>query len=200
MIKRMFDVLAAGVGLLVLSPLLVLIAVAVRLDSPGPAFFRQVRVGRGGELFEILKFRTMRQLSPGATNGSLITVAGDSRVTRVGIQLRKSKLDELPQLINVLCGDMSIVGPRPEVPKYVALYPDDARREVLSVRPGITDEASILFRDESAMLAHGADPERIYIEQILPIKIAHYRDYVRSRTFGGDLGIILRTLQRLVHS
>jgi lipopolysaccharide/colanic/teichoic acid biosynthesis glycosyltransferase len=196
--KRLFDVVAAGAGLLAASPLLLLISLAVRLDSPGPAFFRQVRVGRHGVPFEILKFRTMRCALPGAESGPLITVDSDDRITRLGRMLRRSKLDELPQLINVVRGDMSIVGPRPEVPRYVALYPEEARREILSIRPGITDEASIEFRQESALLASADDPERTYVERIMPAKIEHYRRYVRERTLLGDVRIVLRTLRKIV--
>jgi lipopolysaccharide/colanic/teichoic acid biosynthesis glycosyltransferase len=191
-VKRAFDVLMSAAALLLLSPLLLGIALAVRLDSPGPALFRQQRIGRNERPFEILKFRTMRGAAPGHA-GHEITVAGDARITRVGALLRRSKLDELPQLLNVLRGQMSLVGPRPEVPRYVRLYPDDARAEVLSVRPGITDEAAIEFRDEGELLARAADPERAYVEEILPRKIQLYRRYVRGRTFAGDLGILLRT-------
>ena len=190
--KRVFDLLMSAAALLLLSPLLLCIALAVRLDSPGPALFRQQRVGRNEIPFEVLKFRTMYSAAPGHA-GHEITVAGDARITRVGALLRRSKLDELPQLLNVLRGQMSLVGPRPEVPRYVRLYPDDARVEVLSVRPGITDEAAIEFRDEGELLARAADPERAYVEEILPRKIQLYRRYVRRRTFAGDLGILLRT-------
>ena len=195
--KRLFDVLVATAGLLVLGPLMLLLALAVRLDSPGPALFRQERVGRGGRRFTVLKFRTMR-VAESVGEGRQITVGGDPRITRTGGLLRSSKLDELPQLINVLWGDMSLVGPRPEVPRYVALYPADASAEVLSVRPGITDEASLEFRDESALLARAADPERAYIEDVLPRKIALYRQYVRSRSFVGDLRILIRTVAVLL--
>jgi len=195
--KRLFDVLVATAGLLVLGPLMLLLALVVRLDSPGPALFRQERVGRGGRPFTVLKFRTMR-VAESVGEGRQITVGGDPRITRTGGLLRSSKLDELPQLINVLWGDMSLVGPRPEVPRYVALYPADASAEVLSVRPGITDEASLEFRDESALLARAADPERAYIEDVLPRKIALYRQYVRSRSFVGDLRILIRTVAVLL--
>lgn len=195
--KRLFDLLAATVGLLVLGPLMLLLALAVRLDSPGPALFRQQRVGRGGRPFTMLKFRTMR-VAESDGEGRQITVGGDPRITRAGQLLRGSKLDELPQLINVLWGDMSLVGPRPEVLRYVALYPADARAEVLSVRPGITDEAALEFRDESALLARAANPEQAYIEDVLPRKIALYQQYVRSRSFVGDLRILVRTVAVLL--
>jgi len=193
MAKRAFDILVSAVALLILSPAFLLIALIIRLDSPGPAIFRQVRVARGGAPFRMLKFRTMR--ADTAVAGPLITVAGDSRITRFGRLLRSSKLDELPQLINVLRGDMSLVGPRPEVPKYVAMYPAELRDIVLSVRPGITDEASIEFHDESALLAGATDAEAAYIEQIMPRKLALYARYARHRTFFGDLRIVLRTLR-----
>jgi lipopolysaccharide/colanic/teichoic acid biosynthesis glycosyltransferase len=190
--KRLFDILASAVGLVILAPLLLLAALAVRLDSAGPALFRQVRVARGGRPFKMLKFRSMRNSA--ANSGPLITTAGDARITTVGAFLRRTKLDELPQLINVLKGDMSLVGPRPEVPKYVALYPADLREVILSVRPGITDEASIEFREESALLATADDPELRYIQEILPRKLELYAQYARHHSFLGDLGIILRTV------
>jgi len=193
MAKRAFDIVVACMALLILSPALLLTALIIRLDSPGPAIFRQIRVARGGEPFSMLKFRTMR--TEPVAGGPLITVAGDSRITRVGRVLRNSKLDELPQLINVLRGDMSLVGPRPEVPKYVAMYPAELRDIVLSVRPGITDEASIEFHDESALLAQAADAETAYVEQIMPRKLALYARYAQQRTFFGDLRIVMRTLR-----
>ena len=156
MAKRLFDVLAAGVGLLLLAPLLAAIALWVRVDSPGPVFFRQQRVGRHGVPFRIHKFRTMAHAPVAA--GPLLTVGADARVTRAGRFLRRTKLDELPQLVDVLQGTMSLVGPRPEVPRYVALYPPELRAVVLSVRPGITDPASLLFRDEGEVLGRAADP------------------------------------------
>lgn len=193
MSKRLFDLIVASVALCVLAPLLLLLALVVRLDTPGPALFRQVRVGRYGVPFEIFKFRTMTVAPPGAA-GLLISVAGDSRITRSGSWLRAAKLDELPQLLNVVRGEMSLVGPRPEVPRYVAHYPDSVRDEVLSVRPGITDEASIRFSRENDMLAGATDPERVYVEEILPIKLAIYREYIQTRSFCGDFRIIIRTL------
>ncbi len=188
--KRLFDFSAALLGLILLSPLLIAAAIAVRLDSPGPSFFRQERVGRGGPPFRILKFRTMTE----GGSGPQITVGADRRITRVGAFLRRTKLDELPQLLNVVRGDMSLVGPRPEVPRYVACYSERDRRIVLSVRPGITDLASIRFHDESAVLAREADPERAYVEKILPRKLRLYRHYVRRQSLGYDLAIILKTL------
>ncbi|MBN8280492.1 MAG: sugar transferase [Gammaproteobacteria bacterium] len=191
MAKRTFDVLASVAVLAVLWPLLLLVAAWVRLDSPGPALFRQERVGLRGELFTLLKFRTMAATPlPG---GPLVTAAGDRRVTRAGRWLRPTKLDELPQLLNVLAGDMSLVGPRPEVPRYVTLWPPQQRDLILSVRPGITDEAAVVFRDEERLLAAAADPELYYVEEILPRKLALYVAYVRGRSFGGDLRLLART-------
>lgn len=196
MLKRGADVLLATCGLLLLAPLLFILALLVRLTSPGPVIFRQQRVGRGGESFEILKFRTMRHAPAGS--GALITSGSDPRITRVGAILRRFKLDELPQLVNVLRGEMSLVGPRPEVPRYVALYPPELRQLVLSVRPGLTDEAAILFRDEERLLALAPDPEQYYIEEILPRKLALYAAYARCHSLAGDLGIIRRTIARIL--
>lgn len=193
--KRLLDVLLAGAGLLVCAPLLAVCAIGVRLDSPGPVLFRQERVGRRGRRFLILKLRTMRSRPvPGA---SQVTAADDPRITRFGAWLRRTKLDELPQLWNVLRGDMSLVGPRPEVPRFVACYPAEARDVVLSVRPGITDPASLRFRNEAELLAGSSDPERDYVERILPQKIAAYVEYVRGRSLLGDLRIIAATLRAM---
>ena len=192
--KRAFDLVATLAVLPVALPLMAALALWVRLDSPGPALFRQQRVGRGGRLFRIHKFRTMR-LHDGS--GPQVTAAGDARITRAGRWLRRTKLDELPQLIDVLSGDMSLVGPRPEVPRYMALYPAEMRARILSVRPGLTDRAAIAFRDEERVLAASADPERAYIEQIMPLKLQHYLDYVAHRSLRGDLRILLDTLRAL---
>ncbi len=193
--KRLFDLCCAAAGLVLLVPVLAAVALWVVWDSPGPAFFRQQRVGRAGRLFHIVKFRTMHPRAE--TAGPPLTVGADGRITRAGHWLRRTKIDELPQLFNVLLGQMSLVGPRPEVPRYVALYPDDLRTLVLSVRPGITDRASIEFRDESTLLGQSSDPERTYVEQILPIKLRYGADYARSHTLRCDLEIILRTLAAL---
>jgi lipopolysaccharide/colanic/teichoic acid biosynthesis glycosyltransferase len=190
--KRIFDVLVSSLGLLLLSPLMLAIAVAVKLDSPGPVFFRQERVGRYGRTFRIHKFRSM--VSDADRRGGPLTVGRDPRVTEVGHALRRYKLDELPQLIDVVRGEMSLVGPRPELPRYVDRYPVEDRAVVLSVRPGITDRASVAFLDESGLLAQAADPEDAYIREILPVKLRAYRAYVEGRTFGGDLRILLETL------
>lgn len=187
----MFDVLASAAGLLILSPVLVAIAIWVKLDSAGPVFFRQERVGRFGKPFRIHKFRTMLQVQPAA--GLQITVGADSRITRSGHFLRHYKLDELPQLIDVLVGSMSVVGPRPEVPRYVAMYPVDVKSVVLSVRPGITDLASIEYRSESDLLAKSNNPEQTYIQEIMPAKLAYCVKYVQQQSLLFDLGIILKT-------
>lgn len=196
MMKRAFDLTAAALGVMLLLPLLAAIALWVKLDSPGPVLFRQLRVGRGGQLFEILKFRTMAAATDPRRQ---LTVGRDPRITRAGHVLRKYKLDELPQLFNVVGGSMSLVGPRPEVPRYVACYPPDLRDLVLSVQPGVTDLAAILYKDESSILGQAADPERAYIETILPTKLEYYASYVRERSFWGDVRIIFRTLGALAH-
>lgn len=192
---RARDVVVAAVALVLLWPLLVVLGLLVRLDSPGPALYRQERVGRDGRTFRIHKFRSM-QVEPA---GPQLTVGDDDpRVTRVGRWLRVSKLDELPQLLDVLRGEMSLVGPRPEVPRYVALWPQDRREVILSVRPGITDPATVLLRSEAAILAAAADPERTYVEELLPRKTKAYVDYVTNRSFLGDLAIIAATLREVV--
>ena len=199
MAKRLFDLLLSSLGLLVLAPLLLLIALCVKLDSPGPVMFRQERVGRFGRPFRIHKFRTMRHVVPGqVTQGLQITVGVDRRITRVGHFLRASKLDELPQLLDVWLGDMSLVGPRPEVPRYVAHYPAALREKVLSVRPGITDIASIEYRDESTVLAHAADPEQAYIHEVLPHKLALAAQYVDQSSLWLDVRLIARTVAAIV--
>ena len=193
--KRVFDVATALLGLVLLAPLFVAVAVWIKLDSPGPVFFRQERIGRGGVPFRIHKFRTMRVGAEMA--GPALTVGADPRITRAGAFLRRTKIDELPQLIDVLGGDMSVVGPRPEVPRYVAAYPPELRAKVLSVRPGITDPASLQFRDESTLLAQAADPEREYRDVVLPAKLRLAADYVDSATLGGDLRLIAATVRAL---
>ncbi len=191
MLKRAFDVVASGCGLLVLSPVLLAVAAWVKLDSPGPVFYRQVRVGRGGKDFRIFKFRSMRV---GSDKGSLITVGGhDSRITKSGYFIRKYKIDELPQLINVFIGDMSLVGPRPEVRKYVDLYTPE-QRKVLDVRPGITDVASIKYRNENEILGAVENPDEYYINVIMPDKIRLNLDYLAKRSFFKDLEVIFATV------
>jgi lipopolysaccharide/colanic/teichoic acid biosynthesis glycosyltransferase len=189
--KRLFDIAASAGGLMVVSPLLLLAAIAVKLDSRGPVFFRQERIGRRLRPFRIYKFRTMVVDAPKL--GGQITAGVDPRITRVGHVLRKTKLDELAQLINVLLGDMSLVGPRPEVPKYVEMFRDEFAA-LLVVRPGITDPASIKYRDESSLLAQADDAERMYVEQILPDKLQISTDYAAQATLFSDLRVILKTV------
>ena len=188
--KRLFDVVASGVGLLLLSPLFLLVAIWIKLDSPGPVFYRQVRVGRYNRDFRIFKFRSMRV---GADKGSLVTIGGrDPRVTRSGYFIRKYKLDELPQLINVFIGDMSLVGPRPEVRHYVDYWTKEQLR-VLDVRPGITDPASIKFRNENELLEKAEDAEKYYIEVIMQEKLRLYLEYVEKHNFWFDIKLIFQT-------
>ncbi len=196
MAKRLFDLLLSTLGLLMLAPALLLIAWLIKLDSPGPVMFRQERVGRFGQPFRIHKFRTMRHEPVG--QGLQITVGADQRITRVGGFLRASKLDELPQLLDVWLGDMSLVGPRPEVPRYVAHYPAELREKVLSVRPGITDIASIEYRDESAVLARATDPEQAYVNEVLPHKLALAARYVERSSLWLDVWLIWRTVVAIV--
>ena len=192
--KRGFDLAASGFALVLLAPVLLLIALLVAVGSPGGALFRQVRVGRNGREFRILKFRTMR---PGSEAQGQITVGGrDPRITRIGHLLRRTKLDELPQLWNVLVGEMSIVGPRPEVPRYVALYTPE-QREVLRVRPGLTGLASLAYIDENEVLGRATDPQRVYIEELMPAKLVLDLRYVQEQSLVLDLRIIARTALRI---
>lgn len=192
--KRAFDLVAAGVGLMVLAPLLAGLALAVKATSPGPVLYCAVRTGRDGVPFRLYKFRSM---SVGADRcGPGITVSGDSRVTRLGRWLRRTKLDELPQLLNVLKGDMSLVGPRPEDPRYVALYSAEQRR-ILAVRPGITSVASLEYRQEAGLLS-GGNWEQVYCATIMPQKLAIDLAYIEQQSLGGDIAIILRTLASLL--
>lgn len=193
-VKRGFDVTLAAAGLVILAPVLLAVGVAVRLDSPGPAVFRQTRVGRHGRPFRIHKFRTMRV----GHDGRPVSTRADTRVTRLGGFLRRSKLDELPQLLDVVAGTMSLVGPRPELPEFVDLWPPELRRIILSVRPGITDPASIALRDEVAELSRVPDPARHYVEALLPLKTAMYVEYVTNRSLAGDLAVLFRTVQVVV--
>ncbi len=191
MMKRLLDIMAASVGLLVLSPLWIILALLVKCSSPGPVIFRQERIGRGFQPFNLYKFRTMVRDAPRL--GGQITCQGDPRVTRVGRLLRDSKFDELPQLFNVLRGDMSLVGPRPEVSRYVEMFRDDYR-VILQVRPGITDLASIRYRDEAAILSAASDAEQEYVGRVLPEKIRLAKEYVSRQSTGLDLTIIFGTL------
>ncbi len=194
LLKRAFDLLVSTVSIVVLSPVLLIIALAIKLDSPGPVFYRQQRIGRNGAPFAILKFRTM---VVDADRLGLLTIGRDARITRVGRFLRKTKLDELAQLFNVFIGEMSLVGPRPEVPKYVALYTDE-QRAVLALKPGITDLASIRYRDENALLGQSTDPERVYIDEVMPAKLAINLDYLAHFSFWGDIGLLFATVGALL--
>lgn len=190
-LKRVFDILFSGLGLLVLSPFFLIIAIRIKCDSKGPVFFKQVRVGEKGKEFKILKFRTM--VVDAEKLGRQITVGADSRITKSGAFLRKYKIDELPQLINVFKGDMSLVGPRPEVPRYVAMY-NDEQKKVLDVKPGITDLASLKYKDENDILGEADDPDACYINVIMPDKLALNLDYIDKSNVFTDLGIILKTI------
>ena len=194
MIKRTFDIAVSSLALLLCLPLFIMIAALVKLDSKGPIFFAQERIGKNFRPFRIYKFRSMIEDAP--RQGAPLTFGEDNRITRIGWFLRKSKLDELPQLFNVLKGDMSLVGPRPEVPTYVQLFRHDYE-EILQVAPGITDLASLKYRDEAALLAQSTHPEREYVEHVLPDKIKLAKEYVRKSSFFFDLGLILRTPLRL---
>jgi len=196
MAKRIFDLVCAGLGLLLLAPLFALISLCIKLDSKGPVFFKQLRIGRFQKPFYIYKFRTMIQ--DAEKKGIKLTVGRDSRITRCGTILRKYKIDELPQLINVVKGEMSLVGPRPEVPEYVKYYPEQIKEIIFSVRPGITDYASLKFRNENKLLASATDPEKTYVEKILPEKLKLYVHYVQNRSLLGDILIILNTLLRII--
>lgn len=194
-LKRVMDIVISGAALCVLWPVLLLIALAIVIDDPGPVFYRQVRVGRGGKEFRIFKFRTM--VVDADKKGLQITVGRDSRITRMGALLRKTKLDELVQLLNVFLGQMSFVGPRPEVPRYVAMY-TPYQRQVLLVRPGITDYASIAYRNENDLLAGAEDPERMYVEEIMPAKLELNMKYLRRVSPLEDIRLILATIAAVI--
>ncbi|KUF42864.1 glycosyl transferase [Myroides marinus] len=193
--KRLFDIISSGIGLIFLSPIFLFLAIWIKIDSQGPVFYKQVRVGKEGKDFKIFKFRSMRQ---GSDKKGLITVGGrDPRVTKSGYYIRKYKLDEFPQLINVFIGDMSVVGPRPEVRKYVELYNEEQLR-VLSVRPGITDIASIKYRNENELLEKAEDPDKTYIEEIMPDKLKYNLEYIDKASFGYDIKLIFMTFKEIV--
>ena len=192
LIKRIFDIGSALIGLTINGLPMIAIAIWIKLDSPGPVFFRQERVGLHGKVFRIHKFRTMTL--DAEQRGPQLTVGADARVTRVGRVLRANRLDELPQFLDVLAGDMSLVGPRPDVPRYVEQWPAALRERVLSVRPGITDPASLEFRDEATLLAKAADPEREYMDVILPRKLALAADYADHASLWTDLAVIGRSV------
>lgn len=194
--KRLFDIVLTVPGLILLSPVMAGICLWIELDSRGPVFFKQTRVGLHEKPFALMKFRTM--VPNAEALGLQLTTGEDRRITRAGRFLRHYKLDELPQLFNVVKGEMSLVGPRPEVPKYVACYPDAVKALVLSVPPGITDKASIEFRNENSLLDASSDTERTYIEEILPIKLGYYAEYARKHSVLGDFWIILRTFKAIL--
>lgn len=193
--KRLFDIISSAIGLFFLSPIFLLLAIWIKLDSKGPVFYRQVRVGRNGKDFKIYKFRSMRQ---GSDKKGLITVGGrDPRVTRSGYYIRKYKLDELPQLINVFIGDMSVVGPRPEVRKYVNLYTEE-QLKVLSIKPGITDVASIKYSNENELLEKADDPDKMYIEVIMPDKLKYNLEYIKNKSFLYDIKLTFLTFKKII--
>ena len=194
MLKRIFDITLSLFGLIILLPFMLIIAILIKIDSKGSVFFKQIRVTKNGKEFKIFKYRTMRV---GSDKYSQITVGKDGRITKTGSFLRKYKLDEIPQLINVLIGDMSLVGPRPEVPKYVALYTDE-QKEILKVRAGITDYASIEFSDENDLLASEEEPEKAYIEKIMPKKIELNKKYLSETSVLTDIKIILLTIKKIL--
>ncbi len=196
MTKRLFDLLVALPALVVFSPLFLFAALLVKLETPGPVFFRQTRVGLGGRNFRILKFRTMRHTEQ--NGGPDVTAGGDPRITASGRWMRRWKIDELPQLLNIIAGDMSLVGPRPEVPRFADLWPAGLRPDILSVRPGLTDPATLRFLEEESLLARSADPEKLYIEEILPAKAAAYAEYARNRSLLGDAALLVRTAAKVL--
>jgi lipopolysaccharide/colanic/teichoic acid biosynthesis glycosyltransferase len=195
-LKRAIDLAGSAAGLLLLLPLLLVVAIIIKLDSQGPVLFRQQRVGQGGRSFRIIKFRTMRVAATLA--GTALTVRADKRITRFGAFLRRTKIDELPQLMNVLAGHMSLVGPRPEVPEFMEFYTREQRSIIVSMRPGMTDYAAILFRDESSLLDGNSDPVEVYRREIMPIKFLHYQRYGRAMSVPNDLRIILATIMLLI--
>lgn len=190
-IKRVFDIISSFLGLIILSPMLLIVSLAIKIDSKGPVFFKQKRVGKNNKVFEIYKFRTM--VTDAEKLGKQITIGNDNRITRVGKFIRKCKLDEFPQLINVLKGEMSLVGPRPEVPRYVELY-DEYQSQILLVQPGITDYASIEYRNENEILGKSENPEKTYIEEIMPIKIDLNMKYIKNISLSEDIKLIINTI------
>ena len=195
MVKRLFDIFSSLLGLVILFPFLIAISVLIFVNSRGGVFYRQIRVGKNGKDFKLWKFRTMQ---PGSDKNGLLTVGGrDARITSLGYYLRKYKLDELPQLMNVFVGEMSVVGPRPEVRKYVDLYTSE-QLHVLDVQPGITDYASIEYANENDLLAESSDPENKYIQQVMPAKLKLNMKYIAEKSLGTDLKIIFRTLGKII--
>jgi len=194
-LKRIMDFILAFIGLIFFLPIFIVIAILIKLEDRGSIFFRQTRVGQNGKLFKIYKFRTM--VENAEKLGAQITKGDDPRITKIGKKLRKYKLDELPQLINVLKGDMSLVGPRPEVPKYVKAYEEDYK-EILKVKPGITDYASLEYIDEEKLLKGAKNPEEVYLKKILPEKIKYYKKYLKDIGFFTDIKLIFQTLLRII--
>ncbi|MCK5897358.1 MAG: sugar transferase [Cocleimonas sp.] len=194
--KRLFDLFFVLPGLVLLSPLFLIIAIAIKLDSRGSIFFKQIRVGLHGRHFQVFKFRTM--VMNAEEKGDKVTIEGDARITKVGYFLREYKFDELPQLLNVLIGTMSLVGPRPEVPEYVDFYSSAMKKIVLSVPPGMTDRASIEFRDENKILAGSINPVKDYREKVLPIKLDYYKQYVQQRSLWLDFSLIIGTFSVII--
>jgi len=195
-VKRASDIVGAVLGLVLLAPVMAAVAVLIKLDTPGPVFFRQERVGWNGRRFRIFKFRSMVM---GAQNvGTALTVRADRRITRVGAFLRRKKIDELPQLLNVLLGEMSLVGPRPEVPEFMSFYTPQQRALIVSMRPGLTDYAAICFHDESSLLAESRDPVEVYRRKIMPIKFAYYDRYSHEVGIFTDFRLILATILMLI--
>ena len=195
-IKRLFDLIVSSLGIILLAPIFIIVVILIKLDSVGSVFFLQERVGLEGMPFKIIKFRTM--IDNAEQKGKQITVGKDFRITRVGSVLRKYKIDELPQLFNVFLGEMSLVGPRPEVPRYVMEYTEYEKKIILSVLPGITDNASINFYDENEILGRSENPEETYIKEILPIKINYYIQYVKNQNFWSDFKIIIKTIFAII--
>ena len=193
--KRCFDLFSSFFGILLLSPIFLIVAIAIKCSSKGPVLFKQERVGKGGTTFKIMKFRSM--IVDAEAKGMQITTDGDNRITKVGKFIRKTKIDELPQLFNVFIGQMSFVGPRPEVPKYVAMY-NEEQRQVLSVKPGITDLASIEFRNENDLLDGDDDPETKYIQEIMPAKLELNIKYISKAGFFYDIGLIFKTIGKVI--
>ena len=194
-VKRLFDIIASGIGLVLLSPIFAFIAIWIKRDSEGPVFYRQIRVGLHGENFKIHKFRSMRT---DADKLGQLTIGNDDRITKSGRFLRKYKLDELAQLIDVFVGTMSLVGPRPEVPEFMDLYPEEERKLILSVKPGITDKASIEMVDENDILGQYEDPRQAYIDIIMPMKAKYYIEYAQSYSLLGDIKLILQTILKII--
>ncbi len=196
MLKRLFDIFFSGLGLIALFPVFIMIAIWIKRDSDGGIFFRQVRVGLNGQLFKIHKFRTM---AVNTEKQSGLTIGNDKRITNAGKFLRKYKLDELPQLIDVFIGKMSLVGPRPEIPEFMNLYSEHDRRKILSVKPGITDRASIEMVDENEILGKYDNPRQAYIDIIMPMKARYYLDYANNNSIIGDVKIIILTIMKIVN-